>query len=285
MILVTGASGKTGKAILRAVSRRGLPARALVRHAAQMEELLTCGATEVVPGDLTNPSDLERAFHGVHVVYHICPNMHPEEEQIAANVIAAARQAGVSKFVYHSVMHPQTEEMAHHWAKLRVEGMIFQSGLPFSILQPCAYMQNVLAYLQPAREQGIYALPYAPSTRISMVDLDDVAETAARVIAEDGHEYAIYELAGPQALSQSEVAECLSRHLGREVHASLIDRADWKKNAQTNGMSDYAIRTLLGMFEYYEWYHFIGNSNILSWLLGRSPHRFDEFLQNLDKDA
>ena len=73
----------------------------------------------------------------------------------------AARTAGVKRFVYHSVLHPQTEEMPHHWQKLRVEEEIFRGGLPFTILQPCAYMQNVVAYLDDIVMKGRYVVPYS----------------------------------------------------------------------------------------------------------------------------
>ncbi len=63
-------------------------------------------------------------------------------------VIDEARKAGVKHFVYHSVLHPQTEKMNHHWQKMHVEEMIFESGLPFTILQPAPYMQNLLVRLE-----------------------------------------------------------------------------------------------------------------------------------------
>ena len=85
------------------------------------------------------------AMQGVRAVYHICPNMSPDEIAIGKLVIGEARKVQVEHFVYHSVLHPQTEKINHHWQKLQVEEMIFKSGLPFTILQPAPYMQNLLA--------------------------------------------------------------------------------------------------------------------------------------------
>jgi uncharacterized protein YbjT (DUF2867 family) len=219
-----------------------------------------------------------RVTHGARRVYHICPNMAPDETEIGRLALNAARDAGVRHFVYHSVLHPQTESMPHHWRKLRVEEALFKSGLPFTILQPAAYMQNVLAGWERVVTEGVYAVPYAAETRIGMVDLEDVAEAAARVITERGHEGASYELAGPEVLMQHEVAAVMGAAVGRPVRAEEIDRTDWERGARAAGLSDYAIETLLAMFRYYERFGFWGNPRVLAWLLGRKPAGFGEFL-------
>ena len=161
MILVTGASGKTGRAIVAATAGRGGLVRALVRRPEQIAEAETAGAQSVSIGDLRNENDLAQACQGVDTIYHICPNMQPDEVAIAQALLKAAKSAGVRRIVYHSVLHPQTEEMPHHWNKLRAEELIFQSGLDYTILQPAAYMQNVLASWQAITEEGIYRVPYS----------------------------------------------------------------------------------------------------------------------------
>ena len=90
MILITGAAGKTGKAIVGALAARGAPVRALVRRPEQIAALQASGATEVFVGDLRNGDDLQGACQQIATLYHICPNMQPDEVQIAAGVIAAA---------------------------------------------------------------------------------------------------------------------------------------------------------------------------------------------------
>jgi uncharacterized protein YbjT (DUF2867 family) len=204
--------------------------------------------------------------------------MHPNEVAIGQAVISAAIQAGVGRFVFHSVLHPQTHGMSHHWNKLQVEELLFESGLPFTILQPCAYMQNILGYWKPLVEQGIFSVPYSVETRISVVDLEDVAEAAAQVLINTGHQNATYELAGPQPLSQTETADLLSNALKRDVRAFQIDSGDWEKRSRAAGMTEYAIHTLMAMFAYYQQFGFVGNPNVLAWLLGRPPHTFSDFI-------
>ncbi len=277
-ILITGAAGKTGREIIRALVVRGHPVRAVVRRPEQEQAVQDLGVQEVVVGDLRDAKTLLRATHGVRAIYDICPNVSPDEVTIGQAAIAAAQAAGVERFVYHSVLHPQTEAMPHHWLKLRVEERLLESRLPFTILQPAAYMQNVLAHWERIATQGTYAVPYPVETRLGMVDLADVAEAAAVVLTEPGHLGATYELAGPEALSQTEVAAILSRQLGRPVHAEVIPLDAWERNARASGMGEYQVATLLEMFRYYDRHGFRGNPNVLSWLLGRPATRFEAFV-------
>ncbi|CAN5596225.1 NmrA/HSCARG family protein [soil metagenome] len=285
MILLTGSSGKTGQAITQALADQGALVRSFVRQTAHIEGLRQLGAQEVIVGDLREPIDLRRACVGVDVLYHICPNMQPDEVGIAQIVIQAAKANGVRRFVYHSVLHPQTEAMPHHWQKLRVEELLFQAGIDFTILQPAAYMQNVLANWRTITEQGIYRAPYALTTRLGMVDLQDVAEVAAKVLSESGHDGAIYELAGAEVLNQVEVAAILTENLGRPVQAEAITPALWEEGARQAGLGDYQVTTLRKMFNYYARYGFGGNPRVLTGLLGRAPTSFAEFVQRTQQAA
>jgi uncharacterized protein YbjT (DUF2867 family) len=278
MILVTGASGKTGRAILQAIAGRGAAARALVRREGQIEAARAAGASEAIVGDMRDEAVWGRAMAGVRAVYHICPNMTPDEERIGGLAIGAARGARVQRFVYHSVLHPQTEAMPHHWNKLKVEEDLLESGLSFAILQPTAYMQNLLGYWAEIIEHGVLRIPYPAETRISLIDLDDVAEAAATVLTELGHAGATYELVGAPALSQAEVAEVLSQNLGRSVRVEVQSVAEWETRARTSGLGEYQRETLIKMFHYYARYGLAGNPKVLGWLLGRPPTTLGEFV-------
>ncbi len=279
MILVTGAAGKTGRAILNVLTRRGVAVRALVRSEKQAEELKRFAGLEYTIGELQNRDTLRKAVQGVRKIYYICPNLAPDEVEIGTHLLELSRKSGVDHFVYHSVLHPQVEAMPHHWQKMRMEEAIFSSGVEFTILQPCAYMQNTLGYWQEILEKGIYAVPYATSTRLSIVDLEDIAEAAGIVLTQANHKGAIYELAGPEALSQEAIAAGLSKALEHPVKAIQLDRTEWEKKARKNGMNEYSLTTLLRMFEYYEMNGLIGNSNCLESLLGRPATTFESFLR------
>jgi uncharacterized protein YbjT (DUF2867 family) len=205
--------------------------------------------------------------------------MSPDEVTIGRLVIGAACSASVEHFIYHSVLHPQTEAMPHHWQKLRVEEYLFESGLPYTILQPAAYMQNVLAGWDSIVNLGVYRVPYAVKTRLGMVHLTDVATAAAIVLTEPGHVGATYELAGAELLTQAEVATILSQSLGRPVRAETVPLEKWERQARADGLGDYQVETLAKMFRYYECYGFGGNPNILAWLLGHPPTAFGTFVK------
>jgi uncharacterized protein YbjT (DUF2867 family) len=279
MILVTGAAGKTGRAVIRALTARGEVIRALVHRPEQVRLVEGVGAREVVVGDMCVQATMGQAAQGARAVYHICPNVSPDEVDIGQVAIMAARSAGVKRFVYHSVLHPQVEAMPHHWQKLRVEEKLFESGLSYTILQPAAYMQNVLAHWDQIVEQGVYSVPYAVETRLGMVDLEDVAEAAAAVLTEPGHAGAVYELAGTEVLSQVEVATILGQQLGRPVRAEAVSLETWERRARESGLGDYQVEALLKMFRYYERYGFWGNPRVLSWLLGCPPTTFAAFVE------
>jgi len=284
MILITGAAGKTGRAVIQALSRRGETLRALVHDPGQIQTVKALGVHEVLVGDLLYRSALDEAFKDVHAVYHIPPNVNPDEVVIGKNMIDAAQSAGIEHFVFHSVLQPQIEAMPHHWKKLRVEEALLQSGLPFTILQPTAYMQNILAQWDNIIQRGSYSAPYPEETRLSMVDLEDVAQVAATVLTEAGHAGATYELVGEHAISQIKVAAILSQKLNRPIQITVTPLKDWEERARASGLGDYQVDTLIRMFRYYADYGFEGNSHVLNWLLGRPPRSFEDFVTRMVRE-
>jgi NAD(P)H dehydrogenase (quinone) len=271
MILVTGAGGKTGKAVLKALVARGADVRAFVRTTSHHATLAAIGVSDIVVGDMDDPHALSQAARGTNAVYHICPNVSPNELSFAKAVVAAAKAHGISRFVYHSVLHPQIEAMPHHWAKLRVEEMLFSSKLDITILQPAAYMQNSLTEWDRMKREGIYRVPYPVEARLSLVDLDDVAEVAALVLTADGHSGATYELVGTQPVSQTEIAETFGRALNKSVRAEAESTEAWDQRARSVGMDAHQRQTLIKMFQAYARDGLKGNPNVLGWLLGRPP--------------
>ena len=160
MILVTGAAGKTGRAVVSALAAKGCSVRALVHRELQVDLLRSIGARDAIVGDMLSRSSITRAARDVNAIYHICPNVNPDEASFGRIAIEAAEEALVKKFVFHSVLHPQVERMPHHWLKMRVEEALFESKLDYTILQPAAYMQNVLSEWVSIVQYGVYNVPY-----------------------------------------------------------------------------------------------------------------------------
>jgi uncharacterized protein YbjT (DUF2867 family) len=140
-------------------------------------------------------------------------------------------------------------------------------------------MQNILIHWERVVERGEYPVPYSAEAELSIVDLRDVAAAAATVLVEEGHEGAIYELSGPEALSQEKVAAVLGHQLGREVRVEVVPIDAWEEQVRASGMGGVQIETLRKMFEYYDRYGLKGNPRVLGWLLGRPPTTFADFVR------
>lgn len=283
MILITGAGGKTGRALIRALSMSENIC-AFVHNGEQAVMVKALGVKRAVVGDLRDEGTIRSAMQGVSALYHICPNMNQNEAEIGELLIRAARDCEVQHFVYHSVLHPQTEKMHHHWQKLRVEEALLESRLAFTILQPAPYMQNLLGSRDSIVEDGVLRVPYSVDSKFSFVDLEDVTEAARIVLTEPGHQYATYELAGTLPMSHVEVISIFNRVLNESFRAEKEDIQDWKSRAEQRGMEAYAVDGLSSMFEYYDRWGLAGNPNVLRWVLKREPTSLETFVQRISKE-
>lgn len=278
-ILITGASGKTGKAMISALSKQGYAITAFTHKNEYSRELLSLGAKDVQIGDLRSDNDLSRALTGMDAIYHICPNMTPDESIIGKNIIRLCEKHSVNRFIYHSVLHPHINQMPHHWQKMEVEEELFRSKLKFTIVQPTAYYQNMLGYLSSILE-GKYPMPYSTSAKISLVDLRDVADAVGKLFDNESYSYGIYELVGSIPYTQDEIAEKLTVRLRYPVKAMEVNKADWENNAKKANLPDYSRETLLSMFNYYDQFGLKGSPVTLTYILGRKPITIEQYLED-----
>lgn len=159
--------------------------------------------------------------------------------------------------------------------------MIFESGIPFTILQPAPYMQNLLAGWKSIMENAVLRVPYSIHAKFSFVDLEDIAEAAKTALTEAGHNNATYELAGTLPMSHAEVAEVMNRVLKHDIHAEEEEVEGWKRRVGQGSMNEYTLENLVRMFEYYDQFGLVGNTNILKWLLKREPTSLDSFINRI----
>ncbi len=217
-------------------------------------------------------------MRGADAVYHLAPNVDPHEVGLGAAALAVATRCGVRRFVMHSVLHPYAPPMPHHVRKAEVEHLVRTSGLEWTVLQPAAYAQNLVALARVAARTGRLEVPYSIDAPFTLVDLDDVAAAAAVVLADPSHVNATYELAGPTITSVAEVAHLIARRTGRRIDAVRIDADEWEAGAGATLQPD-AVRSLRAMFSYYELHGLVGNSHVLSHLLGRSPTSVEDVIE------
>ncbi len=181
MILVTAANGNQGKLLVAKLLAARQPVRACVQSPASAEQLRALGVQDVLVGDISRPEVMVQAVRGVDKVYHIGPTLHPRERQMGLAIIDAAKAAGVKHFVLSSVLHAITTELVQHEIKRDIEEHLLSSGLEFTILQPSNYMLPLK--LKPVFERGVFELSWSLDRRQSMVDLGDVTDVAASVLA------------------------------------------------------------------------------------------------------
>lgn len=258
-VAVTGASGKTGRGVAAALGRHGHDVVRLARPAV----------------DLDTGTGLE-ALAGCGALYLIAPNVHPDEPGLVARVLDAAVRSGVRRVVYHSVAQPYAPAMPHHVDKAVAEDLVRRSGLEWTVLQPCAYVQNFVPALRG--RPPVLEVPYSPDARFALVDLDDVAAAAVEVLASPRHVGATYELGGPAHVSVRDVAAAASAVHGVPVPVHVISPGRWGRGAAA-ALPAEARRRLQAMFAYYDAHGLLAGSLALEALLGRRPREVREVLE------
>jgi uncharacterized protein YbjT (DUF2867 family) len=276
MIVVTAAGGQTGAAVVRALWSRGRHVRALVGGSSPRPELTALSA-DVVAADLRDPGAVEPLLEKAEALYLIWPNFDPGETDGATALLRAARRAGVARVVYHSVLRPQARSMPHHAAKDRVEEALDTGGVPWRVLQPCAYAGNLDGQVAAAATTGILRSPWGLTQAQSLVDLRDVADAAAVLLTEDGLDGGTFEAVGPEPLTAPRIATLMAARLGREVTA-----VDAVPDGPVPPPEAYAARCLRLMFDHYRAHGFTGSPRVLEALLGRPARSYSQHLATVE---
>lgn len=283
-LLLTGANGRTGRAVLASLVRASIPVRAFIRNEAQAPALTELGATECFVGDMNDAASLKAAAEGAAKVLHIGPPMHPDELTIMKMVIEAASGAGVDHLIYYSVMHPLSRAIRHHRLKLDAEETLIDSGLAHTILQPSRYMQHLDPIWAAVTGQGVHAMPFSTQSKFSVVDLRDLADAAAVVASSDRYKFGTYELAGPEALSQTEMAAIIGEVIGRPVEARAIPFPEMLEKARAAGASEDRLGQMEIMNRHYDLHGFRSNAEVLQTILGRPATSFRAYVRRLAQE-
>lgn len=230
-ILVTGATGTVGRQVVQHLLQRGATVRALVRNPADAN--LPAGV-ELHQGDQLDVDALRAAFKGVSTLFLLNAVVADEFTQ-ALITLNVAREAGVKRVVYLSVIHSDRYVNVPHFAgKYGVERMIEQMGFSATILRPAYFMDNDLTVKDVVQGYGVYPMPIG-SKGLAMIDTRDIAEIAAlELIARDQavEDSAVtrLNLVGPEALTGTDVAGIWSEVLGRAIAYGGDDTAGFEQN-------------------------------------------------------
>jgi uncharacterized protein YbjT (DUF2867 family) len=230
-ILVTGATGNVGRHVVEQLVKRGADVRALVRDPAKANFPASVNA---VKGDLLDVDSLRSAFSGVSTLFLLNAVVADEFTQalIALNL---AREAGIERIVYLSVIHSDVYVNVPHFAgKFGVERMIEQMGFKATILRPAYFMNNELTIKDVVTGYGVYPMPIG-SKGLAMIDARDIGEIAAIELVRRETSVASLpldriNLVGPDVLTGAKAAAIWSEVLGRTIAYPADDTAGFEKN-------------------------------------------------------
>lgn len=282
MILVTGASGTLGAAVLEEVRKTGKAFRAMYRGEEDARNSPAGVASAVA--DFASKESLRPALPGVKSLFLVCSPI-PELIQLESNAIDACRESSVKHIVLNSALGAGDYSKSFPSWHRTVEDKLKASGLGYTILRPNSFMQNILAYNAPSiRAQGAFYAAMG-NARLSFLDVRDIAAVAAKaLVSPSEHAGQTYELNGPEAVTYTEVAERISRVANRPVKFVDIPEAVQRKSMLDLGMPEWQVNALLELQQYYTNGQGGEVTDVLPQLLGRPPMKLDQFLAEF-KDA
>lgn len=276
MILITGATGKTGSATAKSLGEKGETFRALIRNEEKKEGLESLGG-EVVIGSIENTEVVNQSMQGVKTLLVLLPN---SESQLALEkqLVDSAKQAGVERIVKMSSIEA-TPDATSPIPKLHLESeeYIKQSGLAWTMIKPNFYMQNLLASAGTIKEQGKIFLPMGDG-KTGMIDTTDVGKVLAKVLSEDGHESMNHEITGPEILSFYEVAEIFSQVLGKQVDYVDVPMDAYKETLGQFLTNQWHLDAVIDLFKGIAEGGIEDKTDTFNELMGETPKSLSQFL-------
>ncbi len=234
-ILVTGATGRIGRQVVDQLVKRGADVRVLVRDPAKAD---FPASVDVAQGEMLDLDALRSAFKGVSTLF-LLNAVAPDEFTQALIALNVAREAGVERSVYLSVIHADRFVNVPHFAvKLAAERMIKQLDFSATILRPAYFIDNELMIKDAIFNHGVYPMPIG-GKGLAMVDARDIAEVAAielirRHDAVGKLPIETINLVGPDTLTGTDVAAIWSEALGRPVAYGGDDASAFERNLATS---------------------------------------------------
>ena len=276
MILVTGASGNVGMQVLGALVRSRQPLRALYRS--EKDASNAPPRVETVIADFGDPQSMARALEGIDKVFLVCGPV-PQLVDLESKAIDACKKAGVKHLVLNSALGAGTFNSSFPSWHAQVEQIVQRSGIPYTIIRPNSFMQDLIIYYAPTiRTQGAFYASMGKS-RISFIDTRDIGEFVAKIFASTDHQGKTYELNGPEALTYDEVAEQISQATGRPARYVDIPTAQLRQSMLDAGMPEWQVEALIELQRYYTEGGGAVVDGLFARVVGREATRLAQFLK------
>ena len=279
-VLVT--SGNIGNHVAEGLAAKGVPVRVLSQKISPNPRWQAAGIDQVA-GDFSDPESLVPAFRGVDKYFSVTPFVE-NLAQLGINSIEAAKRAGVKYIVRSSALGASEDAVITlgRW-HAQVEKALERSGIPYTILQPNTFMQSYFMHAPSIKAQSAFYLPQGDG-KVSVVDVRDIAAVAVVALTESGHEGRKYTITGGEALSNYEIAEMLSKALGRKISYVDVTEEKARDSMRGQGMPDWFVNALLELLQISRAGDVAKVSPVVEQILKRKPISFDQFLSDHIQD-
>lgn len=275
MILVMGASGNIGREIVKDLQAKGVAFRGGYRSPGEAETARQAGV-ETVMVDYGQPDTLDAAMQDIEKAFFVT-SPSPQMPELEGHIVDAAKRAGVRHLVKSSVFGAEGEDFLFARSHRLVEKQIEASGLVYTFLRPNGFMQNLLGQAGSIQAQGAFFIAVGDS-RVSEIDVRDIARVAVTALTEPGHHGKAYELTGPESLTYTERAAILSEVLGKPVHYVSPPDADWVKGLVASGVSEWLAEGMLHLMHYYRKGKAERVSATVEQVTGQTPVSYRQFV-------
>ena len=271
-ILIAGATGTNGRALTSRLATAGYSVRALVRNI-QSAQSLAHPNVQLVEGDLSHPASLESAFEQVDRAF-IATAIVPNTVELFQNFFDAAQKTTGAHIVKFSALgagdNARSMIQQQHTES---DEALMASGLPYTILRPNSFYQNLIWSADSIKATGQFYLSFGDAKQ-SLVDVRDLTEVAFQAFAEAGHRSKVYELTGPESLSYYDVAQQLSTILGREVMYVPVPNEAALQGMIDSGMPEWTARAIAELYSVFATGEYADTNENIQRITGRTATTF-----------
>src|SRR6202790_3649683 len=275
MILITGASGSVGKAVLQEAARRQSKVRAMYRS--KEEAAKAPAGCEPVLADYADKPSLRKALNGVATVYVVFSPI-PQLVELESNMLDACKESGVKHVVLNSALGAGDYGKSFPGWNSKGEDKLKATGMSYTILRPNGFLQNIVAYNAPSiRTQGAFYVAMGDA-KVSYLDVGDIAVVAVKALRGGAHSAKTYELHGPKAISNQELARRISKVAGRAVNYVDIPESAQREAMLGLDMPEWQVTALVELQQYYKQGGGAKTDGLLRSLIGHYSVTIDQYL-------